>query len=424
MKYTRIGAYLFDWQPLVCLSMEARNLWFVLYASAIAKRYPPGIVYTTLAELCETGAMGSVDAQNGLREMVDKGTILYDKPRRVIMLTSLPDRGERPASGKVLYAFWRKWKDLPESPLRYAYLPILHWLAGHGPTENYHSVWNETFGSVGAEPLATAPDTVSCPVVRALDRVPDTVSETVVTPTGSSVGSAQAGTTPDFVESGRGPVDNFSPPVDNFEKHEQPPLFTEKEPCGQHTVSDRVSHTVSYTVGYRDRATGLGLGSSQGESEGGRAPPEPQRVNRGRDLGAKSARGGPSKPTPFTVQQLLDAVHRSSGGRVSIEPLDPRVGAELWRVVDACAETEVTLADAVLAGEFLAAGHLDYRSDLDASWLAKSGSLLGVVAKARLWEGRGKPPLADERRRTKGDDRGPTAQDWAAEAARLEAIGQ
>jgi hypothetical protein len=375
-----------------------------MYVGDRAKQFPPGILYAPLHALSEEARMGYVDVQNAMRQLIDTGTVLHDRERRVVLFTSLPDQGERPSSGKVLTAFWTRWKRLPECELKYKYIALLEWLVGDIPTQKYQKTWDMTFG--------TALDGLQN---RVREGVYDRVSGSVSNPTKEAdlstarrVNSTESGkTTP--------PDSACAQPVDNFSVHEQKQLFgpvDKPEP-------DRVSHRVSYTLGKQVVGSRLGVSVLEGESEGG----TPQRVNRGRDLGPAATRGMPPPQLPFTVAELLDTIAAASAGRVSVEPLDPRTGDELWRVVKICDTAGVTLADVTLAGEFLAAGHLAYRGDLDARWLARSGSLLGVVSKARLWEAGGRLPLAKSGRRTPSQDRGPTAQDFAARAAKLEAEG-
>ena len=82
-----------------------------------------------------------------------------------------------------------------------------------------------------------------------------------------------------------------------------------------------------------------------------------------------------------------------AGGRITTDIVDPRLGDELWYLVRQCDERGITQEDLRLAGEFIGAGYLAYRNDLDVKWLAGRGSLLGTVAKAREWQHAGKPSV-------------------------------
>ncbi|MCJ7752204.1 MAG: hypothetical protein MUQ65_14150 [Armatimonadetes bacterium] len=51
------------------------------------------------------------------------------------------------------------------------------------------------------------------------------------------------------------------------------------------------------------------------------------------------------------------------------------------------------LAEVELAGRFLAAGGISYRTDLDAKWAGGPGNLVGVIAQAQRWEKDGSADL-------------------------------
>ena len=137
--------------------------------------------------------------------------------------------------------------------------------------------------------------------------------------------------------------------------------------------------------------------------------------------GSKRSAGRPGRPpTAFNVAQLLDAIAAASGGRVTTDILDPRLGEALWRVVEICTEADVALGDVQLAGEYLAAGYLHYRNDLDARWVSGSGNLLSAVSKARAWDDLGRPTVNGSHSRAKG----PTVDDLVARARELEADGR
>jgi len=343
VAYTRLGAYLFDWEPFSQASDRAKLFLLSCYIGPVAKQWLPGILYATVASLGESARMGSIDAHAAISELIEQGTLQHDIRKRVMRFTALPDKGERPANPKVLRMFWYRWKDLPESPLKYHHISLIKWLAEPNRTEKLQDMWNVTFATVA---------------------MPDTVS------------------------------------VDNSGQVPQPSLFTAEED----TVKDTVSDTVSDTIRVRVRYT------------------EPVPETRGVPGGGANGKPAHMAENPFSVAELLDAVAELAGGRIAVDILDPRIGEDLWRLVAICGETDVTIEDVRLAGEFIGAGYLAYRSDLDAKWLAKSGSLLGAVSKARTWRDGGRPPMSDKRGPRRGD--GVSARDLIERAERLEAEGQ
>jgi hypothetical protein len=166
------------------------------------------------------------------------------------------------------------------------------------------------------------------------------------------------------------------------------------------TVSDTVSDTPLLAV----NCSGVGKG------KGGRG-------GKGRTRGPANGRSH-----PFLIRDLFAALRETCGGRVATAPWDPRMAKSLWATIDACGEAEVTLDDVRLAGEWLAAGGLAYREDLGIPWIAKTGELLNTVAKARVWDEGGRPPV--ESRKRGGGSKPVTADDMARRAAMFEAQGE
>ena len=330
-QFTRVSQYLLDWEPLCRLQDPcARYLWISLYIGAPAKKWLPGLLRVTTSELAETARMGYVDVQNHLTHMVDVGLIERDGQYRIIRFLELPDRGEQPASSKVLRMFWNRFRDLPELPICYRYIDLFEWLVQPTRTDKLLQTWNETF-QVRKEAYTMG------------------VSE-----------QTQSGAN--------------GHPVDNLRANVQLPLIQH----GKDTVSDTLSHTVSDTVGsteYGVRSTVSDRVGGPGEGKG--TPAAPRQVL--------------AEGCPFTVSDMLEAIAAKAGGRVAVDVVDHRIGPQLWDVVKVCGEVEITLEDVELVGEYLAAGYLDYRGDLDTRWLAKPGALAGAVSKARQWDqgGRG-----------------------------------
>ena len=96
-------------------------------------------------------------------------------------------------------------------------------------------------------------------------------------------------------------------------------------------------------------------------------------------------RSVPQNPT-ISAQEMLGAIAASAGGRVSFAYVDSGLRPALDLVASQCSANGLTLADLDLAGRFLHAGGLGYRNDLGASWAAKPGSVLDLVAHAQRWK--------------------------------------
>jgi hypothetical protein len=171
MAYTRLGATVFDWPPFFERSMEARNLWLALYASPQSKKGIPGLFHGGVGALSEAARMGAGPAIEALRELVEAGVAEHDERRRVIRMTTLPDKLEKPANGKVLKMFWNRWKDFPDSHLKYNHIATVFWLceellANHKKPE-HQKTWEETFGTIpvdkwnAVDKCLTVTDTVS-----------------------------------------------------------------------------------------------------------------------------------------------------------------------------------------------------------------------------------------------------------------------
>ena len=323
MAYTRLGAIVFDWPPYYERSMEGRNLWLALYASPQSKKGIPGLFHGGVGALSEAARMGAGPAIEALRELCDAGVAEYDERSRVIRMTKLPDKLEKPANGKVLKMFWNRWKDFPDSHLKYRHIATVHWLCeelleNHKKPE-HRRTWDETFGTVPVDKW------------NAVDKrltVADTVS--TATPT-------------------------------------QPSLFSATSP----TIP-----TVTTTVG---------LTHQEREKEKSKAQGTKHKVSSG-------------LPPSLTIEDILGALQRTAAHRVAVEIYDERIGERLWDLAAQCDRQGVKVPDIELAGDWLTAGGLHYRDDLDAKWLSHDGNLIGMVANAKKWLAAGRPALGKKAR--------------------------
>lgn len=300
LRHTRISPRLWSWQPWVSLDANARVLWLALYTTPEAKRMPAGLWHGGVGALAEAATMGATDVINSLTALLDKRLIEYDKTNKVIRLTEMPDRGERPHNGSVLRSWWSSFKTVPQCAVRDAHVPFLAWLA-EPFTNDHQRAWDDTFGTVKAPKGKVGTRSVTDPT--------------------SSV---------------------------------QPDLFSVNSGSPD-TVPDTVSDTVW------DPGSGIG------------------------DQGSGSEKGeGKRPPLPFTVADLLAALHESSGGRFrGTGPFDRRLGSPLTAVIRELDAQGLGIDDVRQVGQWLADGGMSYRDDLGPLWLAKTGNLIDAIAQAR-----------------------------------------
>jgi hypothetical protein len=283
--------------------------------------------------------MGAGPVIESLRELVECGLVEHDNRARIIRLTTLPDRGERPNNGRTLKMFWKRWCDYPESPLKYRHVELIRWLT-EPFTDDHSKMWAETFGTVD-----------------------NSLIESGAVDNDGMQNSSKS--SPDSVN---GQTDMFTRTSD--------------------TVSDTVCDTVSDTNRKRLPVTVSGIP----ETGGGAGGDDRKRSHN-------------CLPPSFTVKDLLDALQRTAADRVAVEIYDERIGERLWDLVRQCDLQKIGIPEIELAGEWLAAGGLGYRDDLDAKWLSWDGNLLGLVAKASKWDSAGRPSLGGGKRRGGSFDR-------------------
>lgn len=144
--YTRLGCGLWDWDPFVGLSAEARCVWLALYTTAEAKRLVPGLWHGGVPSLADAAKMSTSDVLSALDAMVEREVIAVDLRVRVIRLCSLPDDGEKAANGRVLRSWWTKFCTVPECQVRNDHIELLRWLTPK--TSDHQAVWDTTFGTV------------------------------------------------------------------------------------------------------------------------------------------------------------------------------------------------------------------------------------------------------------------------------------
>lgn len=339
--YTKVGVGLFQWVPYQTLSPIGRAAWLPLYASAEVKRIMVGLFSGGLSALAEASYLSAGDASEALDELISKRMVEMDAAHRIIRLTQLPDRMERPDNGNTLIRWWKAFESLPACPTRDRHVGLIKWLSEPVDkllTSARSVAWTTTFGLV---------ESVS----------PATVSEGYAVCTSSKSVDNSKGT----------PYPSAYPsPYPSAKGTNQQDLFTNSGPS--EGLPEGFPEPFAEPYGIRI------YGSSS--LEGGLGETK---------LAEGSAVGPPPTPPPkASGEAMLRAIAETSGGRLN--PLvDSRLQRKLDQVASQAFTNGLTFDDFRLAGEFLRAGGLAYRNDLGASWATKPGTVLDLVANARSW---------------------------------------
>ena len=348
-RYTNVGPSLFDWPPYHALSFPSRCLWLGLYASAEAKRVLPGLFHGGRSVMAEAAAMSVIDVDSSLRELCDRRLVTHDPMSRLTAFLALPDRGERPCNGRSLKMFWARWRDLPEAYPKYHWVSLLSWLC-EPMTTDHLNVWQTTFATVDTVKLTNS------------DTPHNALHPGSKLSTGSELSTGGASQQELFYSK--------SPTCETELSTGESDLSTgEPEIVRKDVVADTVRHTPRY----RYVVSGIPEGGSGGISAGGHN-------------GLDGPRGTNGIPLSFTVKDLCEVLEKSSEGRVLCGVIDPRSGPTLRDTVSTLEGLGMGLSEVDLAGRFLAAGGISYRTDLDAKWAGQPGNLVGVISQAKRWE--------------------------------------
>lgn len=166
-SYTLVGQELWLWAPFVALTDLGRMTWLALMTTPHAKRTPPGLWNGSALVLAEQSHKPIRDTLEGLTELADHRLIDRDDDRRVIALTRLPDRCEKPSNSNVLKKWWNLFRGIPVCPVRDRWIDLLAWLC-FAPNETHEKLlttWEATFGT-----LVQVPSGPSIDQVRPLDK--------------------------------------------------------------------------------------------------------------------------------------------------------------------------------------------------------------------------------------------------------------
>lgn len=153
-KFTAVGTGIWDWEPWTSLGTVARLVWMAIYTSPDSKRTVPGLFHGGIAALAEVAKLRPEDVYQGVEELLEADMIELDQKKRIIRLTQLPDRCERPYNGDHIRGWWARFITVTSCAVRDAHVRLLRWLVeGTSLTPNIETAWRETFGTIAVPAL-------------------------------------------------------------------------------------------------------------------------------------------------------------------------------------------------------------------------------------------------------------------------------
>jgi hypothetical protein len=349
-----------------------------LYTSAEAKRIVPGLFVGSITAMAEASKLAVDDTMRALDTLLEREMVEFDRKHRVLRLTVLPDGLESPPNGNVILGWYKRFKSVPQCPVRDAHVTTLRWImdawsreSGKPVSDRHQQSWNDTFGLVVVpvprrrgvrrlldEDTSTDVQPSLFDLPKASSTVRSEIGRTTEVPSSVSYSLSQLPETP-IRETVSKPFANGSDP--------DPDPDQDLDQDQRSLISDPESNC------HADIAT-------------------PEQIP-------------PLKPPAlelvplFTIGDMLAAIAFESGGRFTQGPVDERLVGALSQTVSACETHQVGLDDLRLVGRWLAHGALGFRSDLGPVWISRPGVLLDCVGQAKTWRDRGEGTIGNNGRR-------------------------
>ncbi len=158
--YTSIGTNFWSWAKLRDLHPAAKLLAICLYTSANSKLICPGLYKGSIATMSEDVGMPADEVRSALDQLVEHEVVEYDQRNRVLRFIELPDTGESPNNGNAIRGWFKRFKSIPDCPVRNAHVATLRkllddWCTEHGKllSHGHQQAWLETFEVLPAPPL-------------------------------------------------------------------------------------------------------------------------------------------------------------------------------------------------------------------------------------------------------------------------------
>jgi len=127
------------------LSVEGKLVFLFILTGAQSQQVP-GLLWCGPAALAEGLRMAPDAVERAMQELTKTGLIEVDAVRRVIRAKRAP-KYNPPGNGNVVRAWFRAWKILPESPLKYKHVSSLQEVV-ENRSKHHTDAWEETFATI------------------------------------------------------------------------------------------------------------------------------------------------------------------------------------------------------------------------------------------------------------------------------------
>ena len=380
--FTQVGAGIWSWDPFrrLCRSHDdivgrcTKLFWLALYTAPEAKLVTPGLWFGSITTMSEAAGLQADEALVYLDRLLEDEMVEYDRERRVLRLTQLPDHGESPKNGNTLRGWWRKFQTVPACAVRDAHVSTLRWIMdewsrvqGKPISPDHQSAWDETFGRLP----------VPAPRRRGVRRLLDADTSTAVQPSlfgpqlsaDSGLGNRSETVAVGRHEPASGPEVCRSADLNKINYSE-----TVREPFGNEREKDR-DHDHDHVLS--------GEGGSGGGHDPGTASSSRPRLVLVPDPNAKG-----TTVKPFCVADLVPIL-----GLYRSQKVDQRDAiALLESAIERCLERGLGADDLAILAAYSSAGGLNelamrvpkhVRTEI--AWWAAEDRLYNVLVEARQW---------------------------------------
>lgn len=152
---TQISVRFWEWEAIKNLPVGPKLLWLGLYTSGAGRLSVPGLFFGSITSMAEAVHMPVDETLVYLEQLLKADLVEYDRERRVLRFTKLPDACEAPYNGNNIRGWWRKFQCVPECQVRDAHVATLWWMIetsakerGKPVSNDHREAWSETFGTV------------------------------------------------------------------------------------------------------------------------------------------------------------------------------------------------------------------------------------------------------------------------------------
>lgn len=156
MAYRRVETTMWDDEKFIGLSTPLTKLFFIHLFTGPHTTMLPGLIVAGLGTLMDSFRHDDFETVSAaMAELTVKELVQVDRTLRVIRLPNAP-RFNAPTNANVVRGWWGMFKTIPNSPLKWQHVASLKAVL---PTKtkgatSIRAAWNETFGTLGANPEA------------------------------------------------------------------------------------------------------------------------------------------------------------------------------------------------------------------------------------------------------------------------------